>query len=79
MPASPTNGFADDQQLKSMLLDNSLLEYYKKLKMDYKINYDELATTARGLKTLDKDMLKEAIRYFSRSEDEHSSDSSSSG
>ncbi len=45
---------------------------------NYKINYDELAETAKSLKTLDKSLLKSALKCFSQEYNEVLKDSDDS-
>ena len=47
-----------------MARDNQIVDFAQYLRKSYQINYLELLDTAKKLKTLDQQVLKEASRYF---------------
>ena len=57
---------------------NQLVEYANHLRTNYQFNYKEILETARSLKTLDNDVLKETIRYFTLDDPDINDDSNSS-
>lgn len=57
-----------------MVKDNQIVDFAKYLRKSYQINYRELLDTAKKLKTIDQQILREAGKYFNP--DSESNDSS---
>lgn len=66
LPKAQLDNLPDDSQIEEMLQSNCLPEFYTHLKTEFRINYEELAKTARDLKTIDKDIVHNAVHFFSR-------------
>ena len=57
---------------------NRIEDYYLQLRQDHPIHYEQLALTAKTLKTIQEDMKKTAINYFRKSDLSPSEDESDS-
>ena len=53
-----------------MARDNQIVDFAQYLRKSYQMNYLELLDTAKKLKTLDQQVLKEASRYFNPDDEE---------
>lgn len=60
-----------------MLEEDTLISYYKRLRMDHRINYDQLTHVARNLKTLQEDIRRGAINFFTKTDSQSDLESQS--
>ena len=66
------------QELLQLAEDNRIEEYYQQLQEEHPIDYDQLASTAKSLKTLTEDVKRTAVSYFKKIENTSSDDQASS-
>ncbi|CAM5999879.1 unnamed protein product [Sphagnum balticum] len=72
------DGFSDEveelsetpaRQARPEALDSeAVVGYYRRLRTEQRIDYAELAETARGLATLSEEMRKSAITFFTKTD-----------
>lgn len=60
------------EELLHMARNNSIVEFYHHLRVSHPIDYDQLALTAKSLKTLNDDTRRTAVSYFKKVDDDSS-------
>ena len=62
------------EELLLMASNNSIVDFYHRLRVTHPIDYDQLALTAKSLKTLNDDTRRTAVSYFKKVDDDSSDD-----
>ena len=66
------------EELQQLAEDNRIEDYYQQLRAEHPIDYDQLASTAKSLKTLQDEAKRTAVSYFKKLDNVSSDDEASS-
>lgn len=68
------DNFPSQHELLRMTNNNEIAGFYHQLRGEHPIDYDQLAITAKSLKTMSDDTRRTAISYFKKMDNESSDD-----